>query len=90
MPCYDPPPPWEEIQKKNAEQAVVILCRYVTEALNDELIIEPEILTWYLAHREIDLTIATTPHYGKTDSVAAKEAKKDIERVKLLIGGLKL
>ena len=85
MPCYDAPPPWEGEQKKNAEQAVGILCRHVTAALDAGLIVPHEVLWWYLAHRQIDLVIATSSHYREQDPVAAEEAKRDIERTKLLL-----
>lgn len=86
MPCYEPPPPWEGAQQKNAEQAVRLLCKKIGALLDGPHAIESELLTWYIEHREIDLQIATTPYYGKPDNSEADKAKRDIERAKKLLG----
>lgn len=61
MPCYDPPMPWEGKQRKNAETAVRLMCKYMSEAIkNPDLDLEQDILQCYIEHREIDLEIASS------------------------------
>lgn len=87
MPCYDPPPPWEGAQRKNAEQATRLLCRVVGDRVRAEDPTLPrEFVLWFAEHREIDRQIATTPYYGKPDAAEAARAVQDIERAKRLLG----
>lgn len=87
MPCYDPPPPWKGAQKKNAEQAVKLLCAEVKAQLNaGKTAIPPTLLRWYMEHRQIDRQIATTPYYGKADPAEAAQAERDIAHAKQLLG----
>jgi len=86
MPCYEPPPPWEGRQRKNAEQAVRLLCQKVGALLDSGHMVERELLLWFAEHREIDRQISTTAYYGKPDAAEADRAVKDIERAKRLLG----
>jgi hypothetical protein len=82
MPCYEPPPPWEGTQRKNAEQAVRILCALVREDLASMPL---DVVAWFLEHREVDLQIATTPYYGNLSPRDADEAKADIARARAVL-----
>ena len=85
MPCYDPPPPWENAQKKNAEQAVRLLCSHTKAALDAGQVPARELLMWFAEHREIDRQIASTAWYGKTDPAEAERAAQDVHRAKRLL-----
>lgn len=89
MPCYDPPPPWEGKQRKNAEQAVRLLCLVIGDSVRSaDPRLPREFLTWFIEHREIDRKIATTPYYGKPDPDEAAKAVQDIECAMRLLGDL--
>ena len=88
MPCYDPPPEWEGDARKNAEEAVRLLCDQVETRLrgsNGLVSVPPaELLRWYLAHRKIDLRIALDPRMGKKWEAA--DISQDIIRIEKWLG----
>lgn len=81
MPCYDPPAPWHEDQKDDCSQAARLLCRLVGDQLREDVAIDPQCLTWFLRHRQIDYKIATTEYYGRPNESDAKSALEDMKRV---------
>lgn len=86
MPCYDPPPPWDEASKQNEVQAVKLLCELTKIAVRDNKPLSKDILKWFLEHRRIDYQIATTPYFGNPNPVDAQEALDDIAKVSKLLG----
>ncbi|MEN9919932.1 MAG: hypothetical protein RL662_2368 [Bacteroidota bacterium] len=85
MPCYDPPPPWDQTSKDNANQAVKLLCELTKIALRDNKPLSQDTLKWFLNHRRIDYQIATTQYYGNPNPVDALYALDDIAKVTKLI-----
>ena len=87
MPCYEPPPPWDGVQKKNSEQAVRLLCQVVGDRVRaEDPTLSREFVMWFAEHREIDRQIATTPYYGNPDPAEAAMAVQDIEHARRLLG----
>lgn len=91
MPCYDPPPPWQDRQRWSAEEAVRILCHVIGQSLDAGLLTGLEArrpLEWYLEHRKIDLEIATNRDgYGLPDAAEADKIRADLGRVEALLAG---
>jgi hypothetical protein len=58
MPCYDPPPPYEQRQRNHVERAVRLLCSLVGPRLRagDETL-TADLLAWFIEHRCIDIEI---------------------------------
>lgn len=83
MPCYDPPPHWEGEAKENAEQAVRLLCGFVSERIREgDSTLPPEFVFWFIKHREIDLQKmdwSRVADQGEYDSVIS-----DIQKAKSL------
>ena len=90
MPCYEHPPPWEGAQRKNAEQAVKLLCADVTTSISSgKTAIDPDLLRWYIAHREIDVIMSEQPYHRTPmpeDAADAMRARSDIARARRLLG----
>jgi len=59
MPCYDPPPPYQDEEKENAEKAVSLLCGEIAHKIDNKEPITRSSLLWFLEHKKIDLKIAT-------------------------------
>lgn len=85
MPCYDPPPPWDETSKQNATQAVKLLCELTKNSLRNAQPISKDVLKWFLEHRRIDYQIATTEYFGNPNPVDAQDALDDIAKVRKLL-----
>lgn len=69
MPCYNPPPPYEDKQKRNAEQAVRILCGMCRNASP----VTETLLAWYIDHLKIDIEQAK--YWKKPEDLAIAEAE---------------
>jgi len=65
MPCYDPPPPYQGEQRKNAEEAVKLLCDLVTQKVSKSEPVSVELLTWWKDHRAIDAKAASYKDYDE-------------------------
>jgi len=86
MPCYTPPPPWQGEQRRNAEQASVILCEYCTKQLADDEFMPQKLLKWFIQHREVDLWQAQDNGWGRSKSPEViDKIKKDIQKLSRLI-----
>lgn len=87
MPCYDPPPPWADEARRNAEQAVKIVCALARHLLDNGQMFNLDLLRWYLQHRRIDLQQgrALTPLSPNNGLIEA-----DIRRCELLLDKLEL
>jgi len=60
MPCYDPPPSYEKAYRRNAEQAVQLLCGLITPRVrNGDTTLSSDLLRWFIEHRRIDVEIET-------------------------------
>ena len=86
MPCYDPPPPFEGEERRNAEKAVKLLCSNVANKIDNGETVEIPLLEWFLEHKQIDLKVATDGRYGRNKEKDAEDAKRYIKIVKELTG----
>lgn len=91
MPCYEAPPPWEGAARRSGETAVRLLCELcLTHFQNNTLQDHPELLNWYIKHREIDLRIATTTGgYIPPDPAQARYITSQLVKLRALQDALK-
>lgn len=88
MPCYDPPPPWADAARVNAERAAKLLCGLVGKSLAAGGLPSIDLLEWYLGHRKVDLRMAQEPYYSnRIDHEEIERIKADIARVERLLTG---
>lgn len=89
MPCYDTPPEWEGKARRNAEEAVRILCETIGMLIRAGLTPVRRDLQWYLEHREIDLEIAESSYYKRPEPQKAAEIRADIAMVRDMLAKMK-
>ena len=87
MPCYEPPPPYEQAHRKNAELAVRLLCNLIAPRVKDETL-ETDLLLWFIEHRRIDMQAEINEAARcarQPDANVLGQIEKDIEMARMQV-----
>ena len=85
MPCYDPPPAYEDRERSNAHKAVQILCEECSTWQDSACLHDnPELLDWYIEHRIIDLMVEADPRTYKKDYNKIRQIEQEIIKLRFL------
>jgi hypothetical protein len=84
MPCYEAPPEWVGDAKKNAEEAVRILCAQIGKAVEAGIIPKRHLMEWLVEHRKIDLRMAIDSYFPKSE-VEREAIRRDIARLEAIL-----